>query len=73
MNGNLSENPLAELIRELSNKKLSGRLQLQRDKIKVAVYFQSGQLIFAACNLQEFRLGAYLVKCAVLSEEICFV
>ena len=69
MNGNLSENPLAELIRELLNKKLSGRLQLQRDKIKVAVYFRSGQLIFAACNLQEFRLGAYLVKCAVLSEE----
>ena len=69
MNGNLSENPLAELIRELLNKKLSGRLQLQRDKIKVAVYFRSGQLIFAACNLQEFRLGAYLVKCAVLGEE----
>ncbi|HJX93247.1 MAG TPA: DUF4388 domain-containing protein [Pyrinomonadaceae bacterium] len=68
MNGNLSENPPAELIRELSNKKLSGRLQLQHDKIKVAVYFQSGQLIFAACNLQDFRLGAYLVKCGVLSE-----
>jgi len=69
MNGNLSENPLAELIRELSNKKLSGRLQLQSDNIKVAIYFQSGQLVFAACNLRDFRLGAYLVKGAVLSEE----
>lgn len=68
MNGNLSENPLAELIRELSSKKLSGRLQLQRDKIQLAIYFQSGKLIFAACNLHDLRLGPYLVKHAVIDD-----
>ena len=68
MNGNLNENPLAELVREISNKKLAGRLQLQHDKIKVAIYSQAGTLVYAACNLQDLRLGPYLLKNAMITE-----
>jgi len=69
MNGQLSENPLAELIRELSAKKLSGRLQLQQDKIRVALYFHAGSLLYAACNLKTLRLAEYLLKNRFVTEE----
>ncbi|HEV8370632.1 MAG TPA: DUF4388 domain-containing protein [Pyrinomonadaceae bacterium] len=69
MNGQLSENPVAELIRELSDKKLSGRLKLQLDKVKVAVYFESGSLIYAASNVSMLRLGEYLVASKLVTEE----
>ena len=47
MNGQLSEQPLAELIREISAKSLAGRLQLQHGRVKVVVYFDSGALLYA--------------------------
>jgi len=39
MNGQLSEQPLAELIREISARSLGGRLSLEHDRIKVVSYF----------------------------------
>ncbi len=67
MNGQLSEHPLVELIREIGAKNISGRLQLELEKVKVAVYFSSGVLTFAACNVKSFRLGNYLVQGNVIS------
>jgi curved DNA-binding protein CbpA len=69
MNGQLNENPLVELIREIAAKSISGRLQLELEKVKVAVYFRSGLLTFAACNVKSFRLGNYLIQSNVISEE----
>jgi curved DNA-binding protein CbpA len=69
MNGQLSENPLPELIRELSSKNLSGRLRLEFEKVKGVVYFKSGSVIYAACNVRSLRLGEYLVKHKLLSED----
>ena len=69
MNGQLSEIPLIELIREISAKKISGKLQLQRDKLKVVVYFQSGEVTFSACNLPSLRLGSYFVKQNLISDD----
>jgi curved DNA-binding protein CbpA len=69
MNGQLSENPVAELIRELSIKNLSGRLKLQLDKVKVAIYFESGSLIYAASNVSTLRLGEYLVASKLVTDE----
>jgi curved DNA-binding protein CbpA len=62
MNGQLSERPLAEVIREISAKSLSGRLSLEQDRIKVAVYFYKGILVYAASNLRDLRLRGHLVK-----------
>lgn len=70
MNGQLSQRPLAELIREISAKSLSGRLSLEHDRIKVAVYFYQGRFVYAACNLKTFRLRDYLRKTGVAPDEL---
>ena len=60
MNGQLSEQPLAELIREISIKRISGRLRLRHELIEAAVYFRDGVLIYAASNVRTLRLSEYL-------------
>jgi tetratricopeptide (TPR) repeat protein len=65
MNGQLSEQPLAELIREISAKSLAGRLQLQHDRVKLVIYFDKGELLYAAANVRTLRLREYLLKAGV--------
>ena len=62
MKGKLTDQPLAELIREIYSKDLSGTLRLEHDRARTAVYFESGELIFAASNLRTLRLSEYLTK-----------
>jgi curved DNA-binding protein CbpA len=69
MNGQLSDRPLAEVIREISTKSQSGRLRLERERIKVAAYFDNGNFVYAACNVRTFRLREYLQKAGLLSTE----
>jgi DnaJ-domain-containing protein 1 len=66
--GILTEQPLAELIREISIKGLSGTLRLEHERMQTAVYFDKGQLIYAASNLRTLRLREYLVKRGLVSE-----
>ena len=68
MNGQLSEQPLAELIREISSKSLGGRLRLEHDRVHVVVYFDHGHINYAASNLRTYRLREYLRKSEVVSE-----
>lgn len=65
MTGQLSEQPLAELIREITVKSLAGKLQLEHDRIKVVLYFDNGELLYAAANLRTLRLREYLLKAGV--------
>ncbi len=51
MEGKLAEHPLAELIREITATGLAGALRLARERAQVAIYFESGQLVFATSNL----------------------
>ncbi|HET6980405.1 MAG TPA: DUF4388 domain-containing protein [Pyrinomonadaceae bacterium] len=60
MNGQLSEHPFAELIREISSKSLSGRLRLEQERVKAVAYFENGQFVYAASNLGTLRLREYL-------------
>lgn len=69
MNGQLSEQPLAELIREISAKSLSGRLRLEHERVKVVAYFENGDFVFAAANLRTLRLREYLKKAALVSDQ----
>jgi curved DNA-binding protein CbpA len=62
MEGQLSRHPLAELIREIIDSELSGALRLSREAAKVAVYFDSGQPIYAASNLRAHRLREILKR-----------
>ncbi len=69
MKGTLTEQPLAELIREIASKGLSGTLRLERERAQTAAYFDSGQLIYAAANLRTLRLREYLSKRGVVAEK----
>src|SRR5690348_16113751 len=69
MNGQLSEQPLAELIREISAKSLGGRLSLEHDRIKVVTYFDNGNFRYAAANVRTLRLREYLKKSALVTDK----
>lgn len=69
MNGQLSEQPLAELIREISSKSLGGRLRLEHDRVHVVVYFDNGNIGYAASNLRTLRIREYLRKSELVSED----
>jgi len=67
MKGQLSDRPLAELVHEIFSKDLSGTLRLQHESVKTAVYFDNGEIIYAASNLRELRLAEYLKKQGLVS------
>lgn len=69
MRGTLTEQPLAELIREISLKGLSGTLRLEHERAQTAIYLDSGQVIYAAANLRTLRLREYLIKRGVFAEK----
>lgn len=68
MNGQLSEQPLAELIREISSKSLSGRLRLEHERVKVVAYFEYGSFVYAASNLRTLRIREYLKKSELVTD-----
>ena len=68
MNGQLGEQPLAELIREISAKSLNGRLRLENDRVQVVAYFEQGKLVYAASNARALRIRDYLGKDNLVSE-----
>src|ERR1043165_482436 len=68
MNGQLSEHPLAELIREISTKSLGGRLRLEHERVKAVAYFENGRFVYAASNVRTLRLREYLNKSGLVSE-----
>ena len=70
MNGQLNEQPLVELIREIVSQHRDGVLRLRHDPVKVVVYFEAGEIIYAAANLRELRLVEYVRKQKLLSEEL---
>lgn len=57
MNGQLYEHPLAELIHEIAVAGLSGSLRLARERVKLAIYFEEGRIVYATSNLRAHRLS----------------
>jgi curved DNA-binding protein CbpA len=68
MAGQLKTNPLPELIREISAGGLSGALRLARERAKTVVYFDAGEIIYAASNIRAFRLAESARRWKVLTE-----
>jgi len=62
MEGQLSEHPLAELISEILEKRFSGALRVEHERVKAVVYFEEGELIYATANLNNYRLSEYIKK-----------
>lgn len=69
MNGQLSEHPLAELLKEISEKGFPGALRLENQRMKCVFYFDNGKLVYAASNARNLRLREYLIRQGVASEE----
>ena len=69
MNGQLSEQPLAELIREISAKSLSGRLRLEHERVHAVAYFEQGEFLYAAANVRTLRVRDYLKKAEAVSDQ----
>jgi curved DNA-binding protein CbpA len=69
MKGKLTDQPLVELIREISDKGFSGTLRLQQERAQCAIYFEEGRLVFAASNLRTLRLRAYLEKGTLVTKQ----
>ncbi|HEX8922597.1 MAG TPA: DUF4388 domain-containing protein, partial [Pyrinomonadaceae bacterium] len=68
MAGQLKRHPLTELIREISAGGISGALRLARERAKSVVYFDAGQIIYAASNLRAYRLVESVRRWNILSE-----
>jgi len=62
MPGKLTQNPAAELIREIAESQLTGALRLERGRAKVVAVFEAGQLLFASSNLRAHRLREILKR-----------
>src|SRR5919206_3045337 len=60
MDGQLIDHPLAELIHEISEARLSGALRLERERVKAVVYFDAGRTVAALTNLRAMRLVEFL-------------
>ena len=65
----LSQHPLAEVIREIRHGGLSGALRVSRQPARIAIYFDSGQLVFAASNLRKHRLREALKQNGITDEQ----
>ena len=60
--GDLRRHPVAELLTEFVQNKLSGSLRLECDDKKSVIYFESGSVVFAVSNERCFRLYEILLS-----------
>src|SRR5437899_11594025 len=70
MEGQLAENPLAELISEIANAELSGALRLSRERAKAIIYFGEGEPVFATSNLRGHSLREVLKRNGFRDEQL---
>jgi curved DNA-binding protein CbpA len=68
MAGQLQKHPLAELVREISSESLSGAVRLARERAKAVVYFNAGELVYAASNLRAYRFSSCARRWNLLTE-----
>jgi tetratricopeptide (TPR) repeat protein len=68
-NGKLSEFPAVELLREGVASKLSGTFRFSQAQQKIAVYFDNGEIVFAASNSKQHRFLVKLLQWNFLQEK----
>jgi tetratricopeptide (TPR) repeat protein len=57
----LATTPIAEMLRRLAYKRMSGDLHVRSGKLAKTIFFDHGRVVFAASNLRKDRLGESLV------------
>lgn len=60
--GNLQEHSLAELLLETAESKLTGSFRLTKDKEKIIIYLNEGEVIYAVSNARLHRLFELLLR-----------
>lgn len=56
LQGNFRTHPIAEIMAEVSQAKLSGSLRISNEDRKTMIYFDEGEINFAVTNQRSFRL-----------------
>ena len=62
LTGDFQLHPLAELLVEISQAKLTGSLRISLESKKTIIYFRNGALVFGVSNVREYRLFHRLLK-----------
>jgi tetratricopeptide (TPR) repeat protein len=65
----LSNVPVAEVLRRLSRERRSGDLEVRSGKVVKTVYFDHGRIVFAASNMRKDRLGEALLGLGRITDE----
>lgn len=60
--GNLQSRSLAELLAEIADAELGGSLRIAHENYKVIIYFNEGEVVFAASNARSSRLFDILLR-----------
>jgi hypothetical protein len=68
--GKLQQHPVSELLSEIAAAGLSGSLRLENGQHKVIVYFNEGNLVYAASNARQHRLFDLLLRSGTGKEQI---
>lgn len=69
ISGITSRNPLAELLVELAQLKLSGSLRLSKNQHKTIIYLDKGDVVFSVSNIRKHRLFEILLSQAMITKE----
>jgi Flp pilus assembly protein TadD len=67
--GNLRINPLDELLIEIAQNSLNGSLRISNTAQKIAVYFDTGETVFAASNARQHRFYELLLQTGKITRE----
>ena len=67
--GTLSTMPLTDLLQWLASARLTGTLQVERNKVSKSIVFQDGQVIGCSSDDPPERLGQFLIARGKITEE----
>ncbi|MBW2735120.1 MAG: response regulator [Deltaproteobacteria bacterium] len=67
--GQIGDPAVARLLLQMFKRQLSGRLELERAKVRKVIYILSGHPIFVQSNIRSETLGQLLVRRGGISEE----
>ena len=67
--GTLSTMPLTDLLQWLASARLTGTLQIERNKVSKSIVFHDGQVIGCSSDDPPERLGQFLIARGKISEE----
>lgn len=69
MNGSLTTVSLPDILRQIYSERLTGELVLTRGQEYKQIYFETGNIVFAASNQPQDRIGASLLRQGIIKPD----